>query len=84
MRTILDACSTRRSFLLAGGAGLLAAVPLVSAGLGAAFAPHDVFLSASDDADGRHFVTACDVRGSTLFSVEVASRCTGRTPTARW
>ena len=77
MRTTLDKYLTRRSFLLAGGAGLLAAVPLVRAGLGAASGPHDVFLSASDDADGRHFVTACDVRGATLFSVEVETRCHG-------
>ena len=48
MRTTLDKCLTRRSFLLAGGAGLLAAVPLVHAGLGAASGSHEVFLSASD------------------------------------
>ena len=61
---------TRRSFLLAGGAGLLAGVPLVRAGLRATRRPDEIFLSASDDAAGRHFVTACDVRGGELFSVQ--------------
>lgn len=68
---------TRRSFLLAGGAGLLAGVPLVRAGLRATRRPDEIFLSASDDAAGRHFVTACDVRGGELFSVEVETRCHG-------
>ncbi|MBY0273749.1 DUF1513 domain-containing protein [Candidatus Binatia bacterium] len=68
---------TRRSFLLAGGAGLLAAVPLARAGIRAARHPDEIFLSASDGADGRHFVTACDLRGRELFSVEVDTRCHG-------
>lgn len=68
---------TRRSFLLAGGAGILAAVPLVRAGLRAAHREEEVFLSASDDTAGRHFITACDLHGSELFSAEVETRCHG-------
>lgn len=68
---------TRRSFLLAGGAGLLAAAPLVRASIRAAGRPDEIFLSASDDADGRHFITACDLRGRESFSVEVDTRCHG-------
>lgn len=68
---------TRRSFLVAGGASLLAAVPLVRAARGVARRRDEVFLSASDDAAGRHFITACDVHGSELFSIEVETRCHG-------
>lgn len=68
---------TRRSFLLAGGAGLLATVPLVGSGLRPPTQRDGIFLSASDDAAGRHFITACDLRGDELFSVEVETRCHG-------
>ncbi len=68
---------TRRSFLLAGGAGLLATVPLARAGLRAVHRRDEIFLSASDDAAGRHYVTACDLHGRALFSVEVETRCHG-------
>ena len=77
MATMLERCLTRRSLLLAGGAGRLATVPLLRAGLGATRGEGEIFLSASDDADGRHFVTACDVRGGELFSIEVETRCHG-------
>lgn len=68
---------TRRSFLLAGGTGLLAAVPLLRAGLSSARHRQEIFLSASDDASGRHFITACDVGGGERFSIEVETRCHG-------
>lgn len=77
MSTTRERFLTRRSFLLAGGAGLLAAVPLLRTGLRASAGPDEIFLSASDDAEGKHFITACDLRGTELFSVEVETRCHG-------
>jgi len=68
---------TRRRLLLAGGAGALAAVPLLRAGARLARGPEEIFLSASDDLDGRHFITASDAAGKRKFSVEVAARCHG-------
>lgn len=77
MGTERDRYLTRRSFLLAGGASLLATVPLVRAGLGATRRPEELFLSASDDAAGRHYITACDAGGGERFSIEVETRCHG-------
>lgn len=68
---------SRRSFLLAGGAGVLVAVPVLRAGIFGGGRSDEIFLSASDDADGRHFITACDLRGERRFSVEVEARCHG-------
>ena len=68
---------TRRSFLTAAGAGALAAVPLARAGMRWAATPDGVLVSASDDLDGRHFVTASDMTGRPLFSIEVETRCHG-------
>lgn len=68
---------TRRSFLTAAGAGALAAVPLARAAARWAVTPTGVFVSANDDLDGRHFVSASDLNGRPLFSVEVETRCHG-------
>lgn len=68
---------TRRAFLAAGGAGALAALPALRAATRRLGGTDDVFLSASDDLDGRHFVTATDARGAKLFSLEVEERCHG-------
>jgi hypothetical protein len=68
---------TRRSFLTAAGVGALVAVPLARAGMRWASTPDGVFVSASDDLDGRHFITASDLTGRQLFSVEVETRCHG-------
>ena len=59
------------------GVGTLAAIPLVRAGGAGRRSRREIFVSASDDQEGRHFITASDVRGAPLFSVEVEARCHG-------
>ncbi|MEW6273046.1 MAG: DUF1513 domain-containing protein [Thermodesulfobacteriota bacterium] len=68
---------TRRAFLAAGGAGALAALPALRATTRWLGGADGIFLSASDDLDGRHFISATDVRGRKLFSLEVEQRCHG-------
>lgn len=68
---------TRRRLLLAGGAGALAALPLARLATGWSSEDGELFLTASDDLDGRHFVSATDARGVKRFSLEVEARCHG-------
>jgi hypothetical protein len=68
---------TRRGFLAAGAATAIAAVPGLRAASRVIGDGGDVFLSANDDLDGRHFVSASDARGRKLLSLEVEQRCHG-------
>jgi len=68
---------TRRAFLAAGGVAAVAAVPAVRAATRWLGGTGDLFLSANDDLEGRHFVSASDAGGRKLFSIEVEQRCHG-------
>ena len=68
---------TRRAFLAAGGATALAAAPALRAASRWLGGTDGVFLTANDDLDGRHFISAIDARGEKRFSLEVEQRCHG-------
>jgi len=65
---------TRRRLLTATGLGLVAA-PVVLRRFGRSSRRTPVFLSASDDREGRHHITGFDLEAGPRFSIPVDQRC---------